>query len=181
MPKLGKVLKGALSDVFDALGETLKSGEIDGGAALNLSANSLTLVAVHYQRPQQSGERPKKLEAAAKTSRLPRHQMECGRTRGCEVPHDERAGPGEEKRDLASYSVSKWKLRSAWARKRSMSPSVRTTSKRCRRRSTPRPAKRARSCRLSNCDLDHADHGNGSCSSRGGGDEWRSCRRFQIT
>ena len=63
-----EALKGALSDVFDALGETLKSGEIDGGAALNLSADSLTLVAgAHIKDPSKVESALKKLEAAAKT------------------------------------------------------------------------------------------------------------------
>jgi hypothetical protein len=60
-------LKSAISDWFDAIGETLKSGSIDGGAALNASADSLTLVAgVHVKDTAKVESGLKKFEAGAK-------------------------------------------------------------------------------------------------------------------
>ena len=38
MPKIAKRSKAALSDWFDALEATMKAGQIDGGASLQLSA-----------------------------------------------------------------------------------------------------------------------------------------------
>jgi hypothetical protein len=60
-------IKGAFSDWFDALSETMKSGATDGGASLKLSADSLTLVAGFHVKDTAKVESGfKKLEAAAK-------------------------------------------------------------------------------------------------------------------
>lgn len=68
-PEAKEALKGALSDFFDAIETTIKSGQIDGGAALNLSPESLTLVAgVQMKDTAKLDSGLKKLETAAKKS-----------------------------------------------------------------------------------------------------------------
>jgi hypothetical protein len=58
-------LKAALGDWLDAVAETVKSGQIDGGGALQLSADSLTLLAgVHVKDTAKIESGLKKLEAA---------------------------------------------------------------------------------------------------------------------
>ncbi len=60
-------LKAAFSDWFDAVAETLKTGQIDGGAALHAGADSLTFVSgVHVKDTAKVESGFKKLEAAAK-------------------------------------------------------------------------------------------------------------------
>jgi len=62
-----EALKGALGDWLDAVEETAKAGKIDGGGALQLSADSLTLIAgVHVKDTDKVETGLKKLEAAAK-------------------------------------------------------------------------------------------------------------------
>ncbi len=64
-----EALKAAAADCFDAFEETVKEGQIDGGAALHLSPDSLTLVAgVHVKEPTKIESALKKLETAAKKS-----------------------------------------------------------------------------------------------------------------
>jgi hypothetical protein len=60
-------LKGALGDWLDAVAETAKSGKMDGGGALHLTGDSLTLISgVHVKDTEKVEAGLKKLEAAAK-------------------------------------------------------------------------------------------------------------------
>jgi hypothetical protein len=60
-------IKAAFADWAEALVETIKTGEVDGGGALTLSADSLTFVSgVHVKDPSKIEGGFKKLEAAAK-------------------------------------------------------------------------------------------------------------------
>ena len=62
-----EALKGAFSDWFDAIAETLKSGHLDGGAALHAGADSLTFVSgFHIKDTAKVESGFKKLEAAGK-------------------------------------------------------------------------------------------------------------------
>ena len=62
-----EALKAAANDVFDAIEATIKEGQIDGGASLNASPDSLTFVAgVHVKEPAKIEDALKKLEAVAK-------------------------------------------------------------------------------------------------------------------
>lgn len=62
-------LKAAVADWFGALEATLKTGEMDGGAAVQLSADSLTAIAgVHVVDTAKIESGLKKLEEAAKKS-----------------------------------------------------------------------------------------------------------------
>ncbi|HEX4414185.1 MAG TPA: hypothetical protein VH107_11195, partial [Lacipirellulaceae bacterium] len=62
-------LKAAAADFFDALAATIKSGQMDGGGSLQLSADSMTLVAgAHMADTSKVESALKKLEAAAKKS-----------------------------------------------------------------------------------------------------------------
>lgn len=64
-----EALKSAMSDWFDAFTATVKTGQMDGGAALYLEAESLTFVAgVHLEDTAKIESGLKKLEAAAKKS-----------------------------------------------------------------------------------------------------------------
>jgi hypothetical protein len=61
--------KAVASDWLDAFAATIKTGQMDGSAALHLSADSLTLVAgVHVKEPAKFESGLKKLEAAARRS-----------------------------------------------------------------------------------------------------------------
>jgi hypothetical protein len=62
-------LKGAVSDFFDAVLDTIKAGQFDGGASLQLGADSMTLVAgTHVQDSAKIESALKKFETAAKKS-----------------------------------------------------------------------------------------------------------------
>jgi hypothetical protein len=62
-------VKAAMSDWFDALEATMKAGEIDAGAALNLAPEGMTLVAgALVKDPEKVESGLKKLESAAKKS-----------------------------------------------------------------------------------------------------------------
>jgi hypothetical protein len=62
-------LKAAAADAFDAAEATIKSGKMDGGASLHLSADSLTFVAgAHIADTAKIESALKKLEGAAKKS-----------------------------------------------------------------------------------------------------------------
>jgi len=62
-------LKAAASDAFDAAEATIKSGQMDGGASVHLSPNSLTFVAgAHVADTAKVESALKKLEGAAKKS-----------------------------------------------------------------------------------------------------------------
>jgi len=62
-----EALKGALGDWLDAVAETAKAGKIDGGGALHLTGDSLTLIAgAHVKDTAKVESGLKKLEAAAK-------------------------------------------------------------------------------------------------------------------
>jgi hypothetical protein len=62
-----EAIKGALGDWLDAVAETAKTGKMDGGGSLQLSADSLTLVAgVHVKDTSKVESGLKKLEAIAK-------------------------------------------------------------------------------------------------------------------
>jgi hypothetical protein len=62
-----EALQGAISDWLDALVETLKSGHLDGAAALHVSPNSLTFISgMHVADTAKVESGFKKLEAAAK-------------------------------------------------------------------------------------------------------------------
>jgi hypothetical protein len=62
-------LKAAASDWFDAFEATIKAGQMDGGATLQLGPESLTFVAgAHVEEPAKLESGLKKLEAAAKKS-----------------------------------------------------------------------------------------------------------------
>jgi len=64
-----EALKSAMSDWFDAFTATVKTGQMDGGAALYLEPKSLTFVAgVHLEDTAKIESGLKKLEAAAKKS-----------------------------------------------------------------------------------------------------------------
>jgi hypothetical protein len=64
-----EALKAAAADWFDAAAATIKSGQMDGGASLHLSPDSLTLVAgAHIADTAKIESGLKKLEAAAKKS-----------------------------------------------------------------------------------------------------------------
>lgn len=64
-----EALKSAMSDWFDAFTATVKTGEMDGGAALHLAADSLTFVAgAHIEDTAKIESGLKKLEEAAKKS-----------------------------------------------------------------------------------------------------------------
>jgi hypothetical protein len=64
-----EAIKAAMADWFDAAAETMKSGQMDGGAAVQLSDESVTLVAgVHMADTAKIESGLKKLEAAAKKS-----------------------------------------------------------------------------------------------------------------
>ena len=61
-----QAMKDAASNLFDVVEATVKSGQIDGGAALQLSPDSMTLVAgMIVQQPEKIEAALKKLEAAA--------------------------------------------------------------------------------------------------------------------
>lgn len=65
--EMREALKGAANDVFDAMADTIKEGQIDGGAALRLSPDSASLVAgIHVKDPAKLESALKKLESAAK-------------------------------------------------------------------------------------------------------------------
>jgi hypothetical protein len=62
-------LKSAVSDFFDALVATIKTGQMDGGGALQLSADSLTVVAAaHVADTAKVESALKQVETAAKKS-----------------------------------------------------------------------------------------------------------------
>jgi len=62
-----ETIKTAAADWFDALEATMKAGRFDGGAALHVGAESLTLVAgVHLKDPEKIVAGLKKMEEAAK-------------------------------------------------------------------------------------------------------------------
>jgi hypothetical protein len=64
-----EAIKTAAADWFDALEATMKAGRFDGGAALHLGAESLTLVAgVHLKDPEKIVAGLKKMEEAAKNN-----------------------------------------------------------------------------------------------------------------
>lgn len=68
-PEAREALKAAASDLFDAFEATIKAGQIDGGASLHLSPDSLTFVAgVQVKDPAKLESALKKLETAAKKS-----------------------------------------------------------------------------------------------------------------
>ncbi len=68
-PEVRDALKAAASDLFDALEATIKEGQIDAGASLHASPDSLTVVAgVHLKEPAKIESALKKLETAAKKS-----------------------------------------------------------------------------------------------------------------
>jgi hypothetical protein len=59
--------KAFVNDVFDAIEATIKEGQIDGGASLNASPDSLTFVAgVHIKEPAKIEDALKKVEAVGK-------------------------------------------------------------------------------------------------------------------
>jgi hypothetical protein len=61
-------LKQAASDIIDVVEATIESGRIDGGAALQMSPNSMTLVAaMQVQQPEKVEGALKKLAAAAES------------------------------------------------------------------------------------------------------------------
>jgi hypothetical protein len=65
-PEAREALKDAVADLIEAFGSTVKSGQMDGGAALNISEDSLTAVAgVFVKDPAKLEEGLKKLDAAA--------------------------------------------------------------------------------------------------------------------
>jgi hypothetical protein len=62
-----EALQGAINDWLDAFVETLKSGHLDGAAALHMSPNSLTFISgMHVADTAKVESGFKKLEAAAK-------------------------------------------------------------------------------------------------------------------
>jgi hypothetical protein len=66
-PQDREALKAATNDVFDAIEATVKEGQIDAGASLNASPNSMTFIAgVHLKEPGKIEDALKKLETAAK-------------------------------------------------------------------------------------------------------------------
>lgn len=67
-PQEREALKAAANDVFDAISATIKEGQIDGGASVNASPDSLTFVAgVHVKEPGKIEDALKKIEAVAKS------------------------------------------------------------------------------------------------------------------
>jgi hypothetical protein len=65
-PEAREALKEATGDLIDAFGSTIKSGQMDGGAALNIREDSLTAVAgIYVKEPAKLEEGLKKLDAAA--------------------------------------------------------------------------------------------------------------------
>lgn len=68
-PQEREALKAAANDLFDSVEETMKEGQIDGGASLHLSPGSMTIVAgLHVKDPAKLESALKKLEPAAKKS-----------------------------------------------------------------------------------------------------------------
>jgi hypothetical protein len=62
-------LKAAARDAFDAIEATIKEGQIDGAASVNISADSLTLVAGgHIKEPSKIEDAVHKLEDAMKAA-----------------------------------------------------------------------------------------------------------------
>jgi hypothetical protein len=66
-PEAREALKAAANDLFDAVEATIKEGQIDAGASLHVSPDSLTFVAgLHLKEPAKIEDALKKLEVAAK-------------------------------------------------------------------------------------------------------------------
>jgi hypothetical protein len=66
-PQDREALKAATNDVFDAIEATIKAGQIDGGASLNASPDSVTFVAgVHLMETAKIEDALKKFETFAK-------------------------------------------------------------------------------------------------------------------
>src|SRR5262249_6897234 len=70
--KLGderETVKAAMSDLIDAISETLSEAHVDAAASVNLVSNSATIIAgVHTKDPAKVESALKKLEPAAKKS-----------------------------------------------------------------------------------------------------------------
>jgi hypothetical protein len=106
-------LKAVANDWFDAFGATVKSGQMDGGAALQLSANSATLVAgILVKDPAKFESGLKKLEASAtKTQEFggiqwnaDKHAGVTFHTLNVPVPADQEA-PRQLLGDTANFAV----------------------------------------------------------------------------
>ena len=70
-PEDRDALKAGANDIFDAIDATIKEGQVDGGASLSVSPDSLTFVAgVHLKEPAKVEDALKKINWARSNTKF---------------------------------------------------------------------------------------------------------------